>query len=88
VPTVHDAETVFTLDPGESLVLVTDGLIERRGSSFNEGLERLEAALAADLGADGGDGNLEAVCDRLLLGLGDESDDDQAMLVIRRGISA
>ncbi|MEU7866705.1 fused response regulator/phosphatase [Dactylosporangium sp. NPDC049140] len=88
VPTVHDAETVFTLDPGESLVLVTDGLIERRGSSFNEGLERLQAALAADLGADGGDGNLEAVCDRLLLGLGDESDDDQAMLVIRRGISA
>nr|BFE58613.1 hypothetical protein GCM10020063_031390 [Dactylosporangium thailandense] len=88
VPTVHDAETVFTLDPGESLVMVTDGLIERRGSTFNEGLERLQLALAAGLGADGGDGDLEAVCDALLLGLGDESDDDQAMLVIRRGISA
>ncbi|WP_433223544.1 SpoIIE family protein phosphatase [Dactylosporangium sp. CS-047395] len=86
VPTVHDAETIFTLDPGESLVLVTDGLIERRGSTFNEGLERLQTALAGGLGADGGDGDLEAFCDALLLGLGDESDDDQAMLVIRRGI--
>ncbi|GAA3454285.1 fused response regulator/phosphatase [Dactylosporangium matsuzakiense] len=88
VPTVHDAETVFTLDAGESLVLVTDGLIERRGSSFNEGLERLQAALVAGLAADGGDGDLEGFCDALLLGVGDESEDDQAMLVIRRAISA
>ncbi|MFI5907815.1 SpoIIE family protein phosphatase [Dactylosporangium sp. NPDC051541] len=88
VPTVHDAETVFTLAAGESLVLVTDGLIERRGSSFNEGLERLQAALVAGLAADGGDGDLEAFCDALLLGVGDESEDDQAMLVIRRAISA
>jgi serine phosphatase RsbU (regulator of sigma subunit) len=87
VPTVHDAEVVFTLGAGESLVLVTDGLIERRGATFNEGLQRLQDALVAGLAADGGDGDLEAFCDELLDGLGDGSDDDQALLVIRRGIS-
>ncbi|WP_432824383.1 SpoIIE family protein phosphatase [Dactylosporangium sp. CA-092794] len=81
VPTPHDAETVFTLGPGELLVLVTDGLIERRGHTFNEGLDRLCAALVG-----GGTGDLEEFCDALLDDLGDGTqDDDVALLVIRRG---
>lgn len=84
VPTSHDAEVALTLDPGELLVLVTDGLIERRGYSFNEGLERLSAALARGAAAGG---DLEAFCDGLLAGLGDATHaDDVALLVIRRAM--
>ncbi|MGI5241322.1 SpoIIE family protein phosphatase [Dactylosporangium sp. CA-139066] len=87
VPTPHDAETQFVLGRGESLVLVTDGLIERRGYTFNQGLERLQAALVAGMSRDAGAVDLEAVCDALLAGLGEDTDDDVALLVIRRGIS-
>ena len=78
-PPPHDAETTLTLAPGETLVLVTDGLIESRGHTFNEGLETLCLAVA-DVGPD-----LEQFCDRLLNDLGAGSrDDDVALLVIRR----
>ncbi|MFD0577699.1 SpoIIE family protein phosphatase [Dactylosporangium darangshiense] len=88
VPTPHDAETAFTLAEGETLVLVTDGLIERRGHTFNEGMDRLRAALVAGMSRDSGPVDLRALCDELLAGLGEETDDDVALLVIRRGISA
>jgi serine phosphatase RsbU (regulator of sigma subunit) len=87
VSIAHDAEVGFTLAPGEALVLVTDGLVERRGHTFNEGLDRLCAAAAGV-----GSGDLEAFCDGLLDALSDGNrDDDVALLVIRReirGISA
>ncbi|WP_238007842.1 fused response regulator/phosphatase [Dactylosporangium sp. AC04546] len=76
----HDAEVAFTLAPGEALVLVTDGLIEARGHSINEGLQRLCDAVAGV-----GEGDLEAFCDELLATLSAGTrDDDVALLVIRR----
>jgi serine phosphatase RsbU (regulator of sigma subunit)/DNA-binding response OmpR family regulator len=79
VPTQHDEEIPLTLAVGETLVLVTDGLIESRGHTFNEGLDALCAAVAAV------DEDLERFCDRLLADLGAGSrDDDVALLVIRR----
>jgi serine phosphatase RsbU (regulator of sigma subunit) len=43
-----------TLSPGASVVLFTDGLVERRGEDLDHGLERLRgiAATATDLGAE------------------------------------
>ncbi|GGM38409.1 SpoIIE family protein phosphatase [Dactylosporangium sucinum] len=76
----HDAEVAFTLAPGEALVMVTDGLIEDRGHTFNEGLDQLCAAVTGV-----GEGDLEAFCDELLATLSAGSrDDDVALLVIRR----
>jgi serine phosphatase RsbU (regulator of sigma subunit) len=80
-----DAETdradhELILEAGESLVLYTDGLVERRGTSITDGLDWLEAELA-------GRGTLtaEQVCDHLLGVVGDLADDDVALLVVRNG---
>ena len=72
------AEAGFRLVPGSTLLLYTDGLVERRGVSIDEGLERL-ATVAADGGQD-----LEAFCERLLCSMveGDTAD-DVALLAIR-----
>jgi PAS domain S-box-containing protein len=66
------------LPPGASLVLYTDGLVERPGESIDDGLERLrEAAVAA------GDG-VERLCRDILRGLvpGGASADDVALLAL------
>jgi integral membrane sensor domain MASE1/anti-sigma regulatory factor (Ser/Thr protein kinase) len=53
-------ETSFRLVPGSTLLLFTDGLVERRGVSIQEGLDRLEL-LAADCDQD-----IETFCERIL----------------------
>jgi CheY-like chemotaxis protein len=79
VPVPHGEQTVFTLEREDTLVFVTDGLIERRGHSFDDGLTALCAAVATV------EPDLEAFCDRLLSDLeGLSREDDVALLVIRR----
>jgi serine phosphatase RsbU (regulator of sigma subunit) len=67
------------LAAGTTLLLFTDGLVERRGSDLDAGLERLRAAVA-DLGR----APLEELCDtvlrRLVPGAGE---DDVALLAVR-----
>ena len=46
----HEVET--TLEPGDTILLYTDGLIERRREPLTDGLERLRALAAAPLSAD------------------------------------
>jgi anti-anti-sigma factor len=53
-------ETSFRLVPGSTLLLFTDGLVEKRGVSIQEGLERMEI-LAADCDQD-----IETFCEVIL----------------------
>jgi serine phosphatase RsbU (regulator of sigma subunit)/integral membrane sensor domain MASE1/anti-sigma regulatory factor (Ser/Thr protein kinase) len=78
--TTSCAEGSLQLAPGATLVMYTDGLVERRGSSIQVGLDRLRAG-AATL-ADAG---VEAMCDGLLDLLEDPqtAEDDVALLVLR-----
>jgi PAS domain S-box-containing protein len=74
-----DIDVEAHLDAGSTLLLFTDGLVERRGSSILDGLTRLKT-LAADPGAD-----LEALCDHLLDSMvTEEVSDDIALLALRQ----
>ena len=73
-------ERVLNLDPGSTLVLYTDGLVERRGRSLEVGLEALRSA------AEGDWSNLDMLRERLWAkeGVGAaELSDDVAILSIR-----
>ena len=72
------AERTAHLARGATLLLYTDGLIERRGRSLREGLARLKAE-ANIRGVDP-----DAVCSHLLSSLVEgDVDDDIALLVLR-----
>jgi PAS domain S-box-containing protein len=66
---LHDAATI---------VLYTDGLVERRGETIDTGLERLLATIR------GHDGDVTSLCNHLTATLlADAGDDDVALLVAR-----
>jgi serine phosphatase RsbU (regulator of sigma subunit) len=71
---------VLPLHPGDTLVLYTDGLVERRDSDLDEGLGRLVAAVTELAGE-----SVETLADELLVRLAPEADDDVALLVLRVG---
>jgi serine phosphatase RsbU (regulator of sigma subunit)/anti-sigma regulatory factor (Ser/Thr protein kinase) len=66
------------LTPGSTVVMYTDGLIERRDDSLTRGLEWLQrrASMLAGL-------PLEALCDALLAELPNDAEDDVALLAVR-----
>jgi CheY-like chemotaxis protein len=77
------ADLEFVLPPGGTLVLYTDGLIERRDADIDVGLAAL-AACAAKV-----DPSLDAFCERLLVrlaGTGEQAD-DIAVVALRRTAS-
>lgn len=73
-------EAVTTIRPGTSVVLYTDGLVERRGENLDTGLDRL-AGVAAGLGDRGPDQLVRELTDALLGQHGPA--DDVALLVVR-----
>ena len=78
-PDARHSESVVVLDRGATVLLYTDGLVERRGQSLDEGLDRLREALDDLAGLP-----LEQLCDRLLERLLPErSEDDVALVAVR-----
>lgn len=73
------AHHAVELAPGDVLVLYTDGLIEQRDRSIDDGLEALARAATSGAGTDP-----EGLCDHLLavLKTPDGSEDDTAILAI------
>ncbi|MFC8452358.1 PP2C family protein-serine/threonine phosphatase [Kitasatospora sp. NPDC057223] len=77
-PTRIRPDATERLPPQSTVLLYTDGLIERRGEDLDRGMARLRqhaAALARE--------PLDAFCDELLTGLAAESTDDVALLAVR-----
>jgi PAS domain S-box-containing protein len=66
------------LPVGSTLLLYTDGLVERRGEVLDDGLDRLVSAAETLTAHD-----LEQFCDALISHMGDDGDDDIALLALR-----
>jgi len=76
----HDHTAV--LEPGTTVLLYTDGLVERRGEDLDTGLERLREA-AGRLVAEGRSNDVEPLCDALLAELAADAEDDVVLLGLR-----
>ncbi|TNM67358.1 GAF domain-containing protein [Streptomyces sp. NP160] len=78
----HDHEVV--LQPGSTVLLYTDGLVERRGASLDRGMAWLAEAAAEMVRSAGEQAlGLEELCDGLIELVGDHLDDDVALLALR-----
>ncbi len=73
------SESSYPLAPGETLLLFTDGLVERRGESISVGLDRLHRALRH------APADVESLCDHVLAQtIGTQAtDDDVALLAVQ-----
>ncbi|MET9641821.1 SpoIIE family protein phosphatase [Streptomyces virginiae] len=98
VPDTDYPTTRFTLEPGETMMLCTDGLIETGGHDLDTGWARLRAVLEADTHEAGGHepGHLETLADLLVQAvhgpsshhttgpLADRREDDIAVVLLCR----
>jgi GAF domain-containing protein len=78
-PDAHRGNEQAILGPGETLLLFTDGLVERRGSLLDDDLDRL-----LDAASGLADRALGEICDTLVgMHLSGRADDDVALLAVR-----
>ena len=81
MPDEHNLTVDFPFEPGDLAVMFTDGLVERRGETIDDGLRRLINAIEKTRNMPP-----QEMCASLLERLteGHDPDDDIALLVIRR----
>jgi serine phosphatase RsbU (regulator of sigma subunit) len=72
-------ETVLALEPGATVLLYTDGLVERRDSTLDEGIARLVGRLRAQVGRP-----LDELCDALIEEMLQGTPQDDVALVALR----
>ncbi|WP_212723113.1 SpoIIE family protein phosphatase [Nocardioides jishulii] len=80
-PGVEREEAIAAVPVGSTVLLYSDGLVERRGQNLDDGIELLRTTLA-DLVAEGSD--LDTLADELLARLLPERPDDDVALVALR----
>ena len=80
-PSTPRAEHVAPLQPGATVLLYTDGLVERRGQSLDVGLQLLRDTLVELAGAEA---DLATLCEATLNRMRpDRPDDDVALVAVR-----
>jgi len=75
-PATRYSEAEYVVEPGSTILLYTDGLVERRGITIDDGLARLARGAAAE--HDG----LDGFCDHILATLAPSGADDVALLAL------
>ena len=78
LPSTSRGDHRIEVEAGATVLLYTDGLIERRGEDLDTGIERLRSTLA-----EVGDQPLDDVCDALLARLAADAEDDVALVAVR-----
>jgi DNA-binding response OmpR family regulator len=73
----HPPPVHVPVRPGTQLVMVTDGLLERRGGDLEEAMERMSHVLT------GAPQNVDSVCELLLAHFPPDGNDDIALLTAR-----
>ena len=77
-PGAQRSDHALPLGPGDTVVLYTDGLVERRDATIDDGLQLLVDAATALAGRP-----VEELCDELLAAIAPDQSDDVALLVLR-----
>ena len=79
-------EAIQPLEFGDTVLLFTDGLIERRGESIEDVLGEFLTTVAVShdtAGPDGGEPTAAAQADRILASTASDTDDDACLVVVR-----
>jgi serine phosphatase RsbU (regulator of sigma subunit) len=83
-PDASYEEATQSLRPGDTLLLFTDGLIERRGESIVDVLGGFVATVAADPQSPGGpEPTAAAQADRIMAAAVSDTDDDACLVAVR-----
>jgi hypothetical protein len=77
IGTASYGQARIKLPPGAILALYTDGLVESRTRSFDQGILALRSVLARE------HGDLEAICDALITSLAGRCEDDITVILAR-----
>jgi serine phosphatase RsbU (regulator of sigma subunit) len=85
-PDAEYEEAIQPLEPGDTVLLFTDGLIERRGDSIEEVLSDFVATVADGgqaAGPDGAEQTAAVQADRILASAVSDTDDDACLVAVR-----